>query len=312
MKYQRVSPKFWQDPKVRRWTDQQKLLAQYLLTCPHRTTEGLFWLPHGYVAQDLGWGIDRVSEGYSGLIAAGFVAYDEATETVLLRNALKYEAPVGPKQVQGAISRLADVPASPLFAQLREAAARYAPDFAAALDAAFDHGPLVHHRYPIDTPSEPLRSPIDCSSSNSSSNSSTKTPSSGGSAADAEDCPDDEAPIFDAEIVEDEHPEAKRLCDLLADAIQANTGRRPNIGKRWLDAARLLLDRDGLTVQQVEYLITWSQADEFWRANILSMPKLREKRDTLILRIKAQGNGNGHQQRHLDSINELLHAGGAA
>lgn len=295
-KYQRVSPKFWQDPRVRRWPDQQKLLASYLLTCPHRTTEGLFWLPHGYVAQDLGWGIDRVSKGYSGLIGAGFAAYDDTTETVLLLHALRDDAPAGPKQIAGAISRLADVPPSPLFSQLRDAAARYAPDFAKALDAAFEHGDLMHHRYPIDTPSEGHWNPIDSSSSNSSSYSSSK-PFVGSAAEEGADPAPVKAEVIEAEVIEREHPEARRLCELLADRIEANTGKRPNIGKRWLDAARLLLTADCRTVEQVEYLITWSQDDEFWRANILSMAKLREKQDTLILRIKAQQNGNGRNGR---------------
>jgi hypothetical protein len=141
----------------------------------------------------------------------------------------------------------------------------------------------------------------------------TKTqPHVGGAAADVE------SPPIDAEIVAEivEHPEAARLCDLLADEIQTNTGNRPNVGKRWLDAARLLLDRDGLTPEQVTYLIRWSQADEFWRSNILSMPKLREKRDTLILRIKAEhAQRNGHaskvERRVRTEIEELLQAGQA-
>ena len=46
-----------------------------------------------------------------------------------------------------------------------------------------------------------------------------------------------------------------------------------------------MLDRDGRTVEQVRYLIDWSQRDEFWRTNILSMSKLREKFDQLRLRV---------------------------
>lgn len=173
-KYQPVSPKFWQDPKVRRWPDHQKLLGAYLLTCPHRTSEGLFWLPHGYVAQDLGWSIERVSEGYSGLQEAGFCAYDDTSETVLLLKALKYQAPAGEKQVAGAINRLADVPATPLFALLRDAAAKYAPAFCKALDDALERGILQLPGYPTDTPPEgyPLAR-ARSSSSNSSSNSSS-------------------------------------------------------------------------------------------------------------------------------------------
>jgi hypothetical protein len=153
-KFRQMSPKYWQDPKVRRWPDHQKLLGAYLLTSPHRTSEGLFWLPHGYVAQDLGWSIERVSEGYSGLAEAGFCAYDDTSETVLLYKALKYEAPVGEKQMAGAIARLADMPPSPLFALLRDAAEQYAPAFGKALDAAVASGALAHHQYPSDTPPE--------------------------------------------------------------------------------------------------------------------------------------------------------------
>ncbi len=98
-------------------------------------------------------------------------------------------------------------------------------------------------------------------------------------------------PLVTTERETTEPTTESRLCDLLADEIARNTGRRPKVGKRWLDAARLLLDRDKRTAEQVAYLIRWSQANEFWRANILSMPKLREKWDTLALQAKAQHNG---------------------
>ena len=78
-------------------------------------------------------------------------------------------------------------------------------------------------------------------------------------------------------------PEVVGLCDLLADLIEANGSKRPTIGKAWHDAARLLLDRDDRTEAQVEAIIRWSQADEFWRSNVLSMPTLRRQFDRLRL-----------------------------
>lgn len=75
--------------------------------------------------------------------------------------------------------------------------------------------------------------------------------------------------------------DAERLCVHLADRIEANGCKRPEISKKWLDAARLLIDKDGRTEEQVHAAIDWCQDDEFWRANILSMPKLREKYDQL-------------------------------
>jgi hypothetical protein len=173
-KFHRFFTSFWKDPEIRRWPDHQKLLGSYLLTCPHRTSEGLFWLPHGYVAQDLGWSIERVSEGYSGLKAAGFCAYDDTSETVLLVKALKYEAPAGEKQIQGAINRLAEVPPTPLFSLLRDAAATYAPDFAKALDDAVERGVLHHPPHPTDTP--PKGYPL--ARARSSSSNSSSSPSS--------------------------------------------------------------------------------------------------------------------------------------
>lgn len=76
------------------------------------------------------------------------------------------------------------------------------------------------------------------------------------------------------------------LCQRLAEHIEANGGKRPNVTKGWRDAARLLLDRDGRDQAEAESLIDWCQRDEFWRANILSLPTLREKYDTL--RLQAQ------------------------
>jgi hypothetical protein len=89
-------------------------------------------------------------------------------------------------------------------------------------------------------------------------------------------------------------PDVERLCAHLADRIEGNGSKRPAITKRWRDAARLLLDSDNRTEQQVISAIDWCQDHEFWRANILSMPKLREKYDQLRLQATRE-NGSGGQ-----------------
>lgn len=78
-------------------------------------------------------------------------------------------------------------------------------------------------------------------------------------------------------------PDVDELCSLLADRIVANGSKRPRITKGWRDAARLLLDEDGRTPEQVRNAITWCQGHDFWRGVVLSMPKLREKYDQLRL-----------------------------
>ena len=81
-------------------------------------------------------------------------------------------------------------------------------------------------------------------------------------------------------------PDVEYLLDVLDEEIVRNGGKKPNRTKKNRDAARLLLDRDGKTVEQVERAIRWAHGNEFWRSNILSMSKLREKYDQLVLQAK--------------------------
>lgn len=95
--------------------------------------------------------------------------------------------------------------------------------------------------------------------------------------------------------VANDRPDVDRLCTLLADRIEANGANRPTITSGWRTSARLLIDKDKRTEEQVAWLIDWCQADDFWSSNILSMPKLREKFDQLLL--KARPSKQQHQGR---------------
>ncbi|MBD3549824.1 MULTISPECIES: hypothetical protein [Streptomyces] len=81
-------------------------------------------------------------------------------------------------------------------------------------------------------------------------------------------------------------PDVEQACSLLAELMEANGCRRPTVTKEWRDAARLLIDKDGVPLDHVLGAIRWSQANDFWMANIQSMPKLRKQYDTL--RLQAQ------------------------
>lgn len=105
----------------------------------------------------------------------------------------------------------------------------------------------------------------------------------------------------DGELTAETRPELLALCEHLADRIEANGSRRPRIGKRWLTAARLLVDVDGRTPDQVRAAIDWCQNDDFWRANVLSMPKLREKYDQLRL---AASRSPRARDRQLDNLHD--------
>lgn len=83
-------------------------------------------------------------------------------------------------------------------------------------------------------------------------------------------------------------PDVEGLCSLLANLIEANGVKRPTVTERWRAEMRRLVDRDGYDAGTVEAVIRWATADHFWRPNILSAPKLREKFPTLLLRMREK------------------------
>ncbi len=88
-------------------------------------------------------------------------------------------------------------------------------------------------------------------------------------------------------------PDAEELCTLLADLVEANGSKRPTITKAWRTEARRMLDIDGRELDKTRNLIRWSQADGFWRKNILSMPKFRQRYDQLRLAALEDWDKNG-------------------
>lgn len=82
--------------------------------------------------------------------------------------------------------------------------------------------------------------------------------------------------------------DVERLCQHLADRIVENGSRRPSVTKAWRTAARLLMDKDGRPETEIHGAIDWCQNHEFWRGNILSMPKLREKYDQMRLQAEQR------------------------
>jgi hypothetical protein len=93
-------------------------------------------------------------------------------------------------------------------------------------------------------------------------------------------------------------PDVDAICDHLVAKIEKNTGTKKIITERWRTDARLLLDRDKRPPDEVHQLIDWCQDSTFWRANILSVSKFREKYDTLKLQSQRRepAHSNGFAQ----------------
>lgn len=185
-RYHPISARFWSDPQVRLWSDEARLLALYLLTCRHRSLEGLYLLPPEYIAADLGWPVRKVNETLEHLEQEGFVAIDADAQVVLVRNALKYQPPKGAKQITGALSTLEQLPDTRLVGELVHVAETHAKPLADALSKRYPtppdtpsipHRPGIRDRTPpADTPSNgnpELESPTSTSTSTSNSEENT-------------------------------------------------------------------------------------------------------------------------------------------
>lgn len=75
-RYGKIESGFWHNPKVRALTERARFLLAYMFSCPHGNSCGCFVLPDGYVAADMGWPLETVSETLSELFQKGFLERD--------------------------------------------------------------------------------------------------------------------------------------------------------------------------------------------------------------------------------------------
>lgn len=110
--YGKVYATFWSSETTSTLSDDGKLLALYLMTCGHATIAGVFRLPDGYVAEDLQWTSERVSQGLIELFNKGFADRCTATKWVWVRKHLEWNKPENPNQRKSAAKIALSVPDS--------------------------------------------------------------------------------------------------------------------------------------------------------------------------------------------------------
>lgn len=124
-KYFRVSGRFWFDERAAKWPDDLKLFALYLLTNQHRTMEGIFVLPVPYMAADLRWSPKKIDQMMTALRDEEFISYDLDTNTILIRNALKYQSPENPNQSEACLRRIKELPKSSIVREFQVVARKH-------------------------------------------------------------------------------------------------------------------------------------------------------------------------------------------
>ena len=93
---------------------------------------------------------------------------------------------------------------------------------------------------------------------------------------------------------------AERLADFLWEKIKQNNPKA-NVTKarlgQWAKDCDRMLRVDGRTEAEIRELIIWSQQDDFWRGNILSMHSLRKQFDRLTMQSKRKRGNNDAEER---------------
>jgi hypothetical protein len=118
-RYTRIKSKFWNDEKVVTWCDDTKLLALYLVSSPHSNMIGCYYLPLGYVCEDLGWDIDRLRSSLQNLIINVFIKYDEIAKVVYLPTYLMHNPIENENQAKSAAKQVAELPKTQLIQDLK-------------------------------------------------------------------------------------------------------------------------------------------------------------------------------------------------
>lgn len=140
--YGKVYTAFWSNPDMRDLSEDGRMLALYLMTCPHGNMLGCFRLPNAYAAEDLKWDGERVSKGFDELFKAGFAHRCERTFWVFIRKYLQWNQFENPN-VGKAAGKLFESLAAPhqTKALLVNALRQFSPTFPSSkLDAFEDQG----------------------------------------------------------------------------------------------------------------------------------------------------------------------------
>ncbi|SMY01305.1 hypothetical protein BSP239C_03211 [Brevibacterium sp. 239c] len=126
---------------------------------------------------------------------------------------------------------------------------------------------------------------------------------------DAPTRPDPTRPINTSSGFAEAHPDAAELIEWFNAQVTQNGFKKPSDTKANRDAARLLLGRDGISTERAREVAVWALADEFWRTNIRSFSKLRDKFETLEAQMQRPQRGSGpatFDQQRIQANNDLF------
>jgi hypothetical protein len=124
---------------------------------------------------------------------------------------------------------------------------------------------------------------------------------------------DDEGDAFPAVVLEGGHLDAARsLCQIFgAQLVERGYTAQPT-SRRWILDMEALLRIDGRTVEQIEVMLRWLHAGKhevasFWRTNVRSPAKLREKWQVILEQFnRSKGTRGGAQSPPSTEVAQVL------
>ena len=128
---------------------------------------------------------------------------------------------------------------------------------------------------------------------NNNVNNDKKKDSTSSSRKSANSFPDDSPPMI--------------LAQKLKSYILANNpnARTPSSLQKWATDFDRMIRLDKRPIPEIEAVMEFSQRDEFWRSNILSAGKLREKYDQLYLQSKRRPRGDPAPRRQFTHVHPV-------
>lgn len=284
--YGKVYTAFWTSEDVLSMTEDERTLALYLLTCPHGNMLGCFRLTNAYASDDLKWEIERVSKGFGGLTAKGYIYRCDRSFWLVIQRYLKWNQFENPN-VGKAAGKLFDSLGAPnivkaaLVAALRD----FSPTFPAGILDEFE------------AENKPFGNPFELSPETGAV---TVTGTRTGTGTGTEDTSANIAAAPSIEPARREKlrssPDDAKCARWLFGRILSNnaSAKAPNFDK-WANDVRLMREADKKTHAEICELFQWAQQNSFWCSIILSPSKLREKWDQLTMqRNSGRGGHAGH------------------
>lgn len=261
--YAKVSPLFWTGETGRAVIECGSAaiaIAMYLMTNPHANALGLYYLPLAYMAHDLKSTLEGASKGLLSCIEAHFCDYDKASEMVWVYEMARFQTGTALKtkdnRHKSTVKLYARLPKCPFLGPFFD---KYAEDF----------------NLPERRETKGLTSPLQAPSKQGEGKGEGEEKGEG----------------------ECRNADAMRLARLLFSEIKKNNpGHKPPNFNRWSEDIDKAIRIDGRSVAELEELILFAQGDDFWRVNILSGRKLREKYDKLFLEMHRDGPRSGAGQ----------------